>query len=76
MASPKIAGIFDSTDAAEQARERLLEAGVALHRIVVSAERAHSRVRVVTVAARSEVDKDHIAELMRRSGARDTVTPP
>jgi hypothetical protein len=32
-------------------------------------------VRVITVAARSEVDKDHIAELMKRSGARDTVTP-
>jgi hypothetical protein len=76
MASPKIAGIFESVDDAERARERLLEEGVALHRIVVSSERAHSRVRVVTVAARSEVDKDHIAELMKRSGARDTLTPP
>jgi len=75
MANPKIAGIFESVDDAERARERLLEAGVALHRIVVSSERAHSRVRVITVAARSEVDKDHIAELMKRSGARDTVTP-
>jgi hypothetical protein len=75
MTNPKIAGIFDSAHSAEQARERLLEAGVAIHRIVVSAERPHSTVRVVTVAARSQVDKQHIAELMKRSGAQDTVTP-
>ena len=76
MANPKIAGIFDSADAAEQARERLLEAGVALHRIVVSAERPRSTFRVVTVVARSQVEKETIAELMLRSGARDTVAPP
>jgi hypothetical protein len=28
---------------------------------------------VVSVAARSHVDKKHIAELLRRSGARDTI---
>lgn len=31
---------------------------------------------VVSVAARSYVDKKHIAELMRRNGARDTIEAP
>jgi hypothetical protein len=83
MAIRKIAGIFENPDAAEHAKEKLLEAGVALHRIVVSTSANDSIAPpwrssrcVVTVAARSEVDKEQIARLMRSSGARDTVTPP
>ena len=76
MASPKVAGIFESVDDAERALARLLEAGVAIHRIALSGERPHSTVRVLTVAARSQVDKLQIAELMLSAGARDTVTPP
>jgi hypothetical protein len=83
MANPRIAGIFEDPVAAERAKERLLEAGVALHRIVVSAPandsiapQWRSATRVVTVAARSEVEKERIARLMLSSGARDTVTPP
>ena len=80
----KIAGIFENPDAAEHAKEKLLEAGVALHRIVISAPAANDSVAapwrsatcVVTVAARSEVDKEQIAQLMLSIGARDTVTPP
>jgi radical SAM superfamily enzyme len=79
----KIAGIFENPGAAEHAKEKLLEAGVALHRIVVSAPANdsvappwRSATCVVTVAARSEVDKEQIAQLMLSSGARDTVTPP
>jgi hypothetical protein len=75
MASPRIAGIFEDPEAAERAKEKLLQAGVALHRIVVSGERAYSTTRVLTVAARSPVECEHIAELMKRSGARHTVTP-
>jgi hypothetical protein len=84
MASRKIAGIFENPDAAEHAKEKLLEAGVALHRIVVSLPANDDRVAppwrsetcMVTVAARSEVDKENIARLMLSRGARDTVTPP
>ena len=38
-----------------------------------SGEAARSGPCVVSVAARSHVDKKHIAELMRRFGARGTV---
>lgn len=84
MASRKIAGIFENPDAAEHAKEKLLQAGVALHRIVVSTPANDDQVAapwrsstcMVTVAARSEVDREQIAELMRSSGARNTVTPP
>ena len=75
MASPRIVGIFEDPEAAQRTKEKLLQAGVALHRIVVSGERAYSTVCVVTVAARSPVEREHIAELMKRYGARDTVTP-
>jgi hypothetical protein len=83
MRARRIAGIFENPVAAEHAKEKLLEAGVALHRIVVSAPANdsiapewRSATRVVTVAARSEVEKERIARLMRSSGARDTITPP
>ena len=75
MANPRIVGIFEDPEAAERAKETLLQSGVALHRIVVSGERAYSSTCVVTVAARSPVEREHIAALMRRYGARDTVTP-
>jgi hypothetical protein len=45
----------------------------------VAAERAKERLLengVLTVVARSQVEKENIAALMRRSGARDTLTPP
>lgn len=83
MASRKIVGIFENPDAAEHAKEKLLESGVALHRIVVSspandsvAPPWRSATCAVIVAARSEVDKEEIARLMLRNGARNTVTPP
>ena len=75
MASPRIIGVFEDPEAAERAKETLLQSGVALHRIVVSGERAYSRICVLTVAARSPVEREHIASLMKRHGARDTVTP-
>ena len=75
MTSPRIVGIFEDPEAAERAKETLLQSGVALHRIVVSGERAYSSICVVTVAARSPVEREHIANLMKRHGARDTVTP-
>ena len=36
MASPRIIGVFEDPQAAERAKETLLQSGVALHRIVVS----------------------------------------
>jgi len=75
MTSPRIIGVFEDPVAAERAKETLLQSGVALHRIVVSGERAYSSICVVTVAARSPVEREYIANLMKRHGARDTVTP-
>jgi len=75
MASPRIVGIFEDPEAAERAKEKLLQAGVALHRIVVSGERAYSTTRLISVVARSPVDREHIADLMKRNGARDTIAP-
>jgi hypothetical protein len=75
MASPRIVGIFEDPEAADRAKETLLQSGVALHRIVVSGERAYSSVCVVTVAARSPVEREHIAALMRRYGATPSRRP-
>ena len=41
-----------------------------------SGERVRSGACVVAVVARSHLDKKHIAELMRRYGARETVEAP
>lgn len=92
MPVPTVLGIFDTPDDAEKAREELLHAGIARHRIVLSGPLADDDIVgtlpdpeglgeallprgacVVSVAARSHVDKRQIAELMRRSGARDTI---
>jgi hypothetical protein len=92
MPAPTVMGIFDSPDDAEKAREELLHAGVARHRIVVSGPLSDEELVVgenpdpesfgealprgaciVSVAARSHVDKKHIAELMLRYGARGTI---
>jgi hypothetical protein len=92
-----VTGIFDRPSDAEKVKEQLLEAGVALHRIVISRlgtmdgvdpddsvvgdvpdpERLGDEVRngacLLAVVARSPVDRQHIAQLMRRLGARETV---
>ena len=82
MASPRIAGIFEDPIAAEREGKLSMPAS-RICRIVVSAPandsiapQWRSATRVVTVAARSEVEKERIARLMLSSGARDTVTPP
>ena len=41
-----------------------------------SGDTAHSGACVIAVVARSHLDKKHIAELMRRYGARETVEAP
>ena len=69
MRNRRVTGIFARPDDAEKLKDELLEAGVALHRIVIS--RAHeTRVAVV---ARSPVDREHIARLMLECGARETL---
>lgn len=80
MAKPTVVGIFDTTDDAEKVKEELLHAGVAAHRIVVGKipdpdlleEEERGGTCMVAVVARSHVDKEHIAALMRRNGARGT----
>ena len=52
MAIRKIAGIFENPDAAEHAKEKLLEAGVALHRIVVSTSANTARSSAIPATAK------------------------
>ena len=66
MRNRKVTGIFARPSDAEKLKEELLEAGVALHRIVVSD-------KTVAVVARSPIDREHIARLMLEYGARETL---
>ena len=79
MRNRTVTGIFDRPSDAEKLKDELLEAGVARHRIIISGtivgkvpEPAKSG-RLVAVVARSPVDRRHIARLMLRYGARETV---
>ena len=66
MRNRKVTGIFERPGDARKLKDELLEAGVALHRIVVSD-------KIVAVVARSPVDREHIARLMMKCGARETL---
>ena len=82
-------GIFDRPSDAEKLKDELVEAGIALHRIVISrpddivgklpdpgkgAEPPlPARACLVAVVARSPVDREQIARLMLRHGARETL---
>jgi len=88
MRNRKVMGIFERPGDAEKLAEELLEAGIARHRIVISrseesivgkvpepGNRTHAPVRtcMVAVVARSPVDREQIARLMLRHGARETL---
>jgi hypothetical protein len=86
MRNRKVMGIFDRPSDAEKLREELLEAGIARHRIVISrtedaivgkiAEpptQLLGRTCLVAVVARSPLDRENIARLMLRHGARETL---
>ena len=82
MRNRTVMGVFDRPGDAEKLKEELLEAGIAQHRIMVSrivSERDESLVGrapdpcVVSVVVRSPVDRQHIAKLMLRNGARRTT---
>jgi hypothetical protein len=96
MRNRTVMGIFDRPSDAEKAKDELLEAGIARHRIVISSlarnggdaddsvvgevpdpeqmrEAVRSGACLVAVVARSPLDRQHIARLMRRLGARETV---
>jgi hypothetical protein len=82
MRNRTVMGIFDRPGDAEKLKEELVEAGIGRHRILISRlvidEGEDSPVGhvpdpcVVSVVVRSPVDREHIAELMLRHGARDT----
>ena len=71
MRNRRIMGVFDRPSDAEKVKDELLEAGVARHRIVIT----RASTCVLEVVARSPVDRKHIARLMMRHGARETVEP-
>lgn len=77
MRNRTVMGIFDRPSDAEKAKDELLEAGIARHRIVVSRLGSHpasgTDEAIVSVVARSPVDREHIARLMLRLGARETL---
>jgi hypothetical protein len=84
MRNRTVMGIFDRPGDAEKVKEELIEAGIARHRILISRlvideEAEDSPVGrvpdpcVVSVVVRSPVDRQHIADLMLRHGARDTA---
>ena len=89
MRNRKVMGIFDRASDAEKLKEELLQAGIARHRIVVtpsgesivgkvpepgtSGTHAPARTCLVAVVARSPVDREQIARLMLRHGARETL---
>ena len=66
MRNRKVTGIFDRPSDAEKLKDELLEAGVALHRIVITD-------KTVAVVARSPLDREHIARLMLEFGAKETL---
>ena len=81
MRNRTIMGVFDRPDDAEKLKDELIQAGIARHRILISRLVADDDVDepfvgkvadpcVVSVVVRSPVDKQHIAELMLRHGAR------
>jgi hypothetical protein len=78
MPTTTVEGVFENPAAAERAMDRLLEAGVGRHRIVgklpepQAADPYRSQACLLRVAARSPVDGEQIARLMRESGARET----
>lgn len=69
MRNRTVMGIFERAKDAEKLTEELLEAGIARHRILVSRH-------AVSVVARSPLERQHIAALMARHGARQTSAPP
>lgn len=76
MRNRTVMGIFDRPGDAEKVKDELLEAGIARHRIIVSRHDTESGSAAeveVAVVARSPLDRQHIARLMRRLGARETV---
>ena len=90
MRNRKVMGIFDRPSDAEKLKDELLEAGIALHRIVISRPDdaivgklpdpgkgteppLPARACLVAVVARSPVDREQIARLMLRHGARETL---
>lgn len=82
MRNRTVMGIFDRPSDAEKAKDELLEAGIARHRIVVSrlgsrpahdADDAILGDIMVSVVARSPIDREQIARLMLRLGARETL---
>ena len=89
MRNRKVMGIFERPGDAEKLKEELLEAGIARHRIVISRREdtivgevpepgtgggpAPARACLVAVVARSPVDREQIARLMLRHGARETL---
>jgi hypothetical protein len=82
MRNRTVMGIFDRPGDAEKLKDELLDAGIGRHRILISRlvieEADDSPVGrvpdpcVVSVVVRSPVDREQIAELMLRHGARDT----
>ncbi len=79
--SRTVRGIFDRPGDAEKLKDELIQAGVARHRILISRLAAEDNLDeplvgkvadpcVVSVVVRSPVDKQHIAQLMLRYGAR------
>jgi hypothetical protein len=83
MRNRTVMGIFDRPGDAEKLKEELLDAGIGRHRILISRlvmdeaddDSPVGRVPdpcVVSVVVRSPVDREQIAELMLRHGARDT----
>jgi hypothetical protein len=76
MRNRKVMGVFDRPGDAEKVKDELLEAGVALHRIVITGATREGdewdRRCVLEVVARSPVDRKQIARLMLRHGARET----
>ena len=86
MRNRKVMGIFDRASDAEKLKEELIEAGIARHRIVISRTedalvgkvpeppaQLPGRTCLVAVVARSPLDREHIARLMLRHGARETL---
>ena len=85
MRNRKVMGIFDRASDAEKLKDELIEAGIARHRIVISRTEdalvgkvpeppaQTGRTCLVAVVARSPLDREHIARLMLRHGARETL---
>jgi hypothetical protein len=82
MRNRTVMGIFDRPSDAEKVKDELLEAGIARHRIVISRLGTDHDIESddsivgevhVEVVARSPLDRQEIARLMLRHGARETV---